>query len=194
MAKIESGPIKAYLAKVAQGSQEAMERVAAASPAWNSTLRTTCVATMLSGGHASNALPQLATATVNCRVLPEDSPEYVMETLKKVVNDSEVEIKSSRESEGGKPSPMRPDVLNAVKSASSKEFPGVPVVPIMVVGATDGRSLRQIGIPTYGVQGFFYDRDGIRFHGRDERMNAQAFYEGQEFLYDLVKTLSTQGN
>jgi acetylornithine deacetylase/succinyl-diaminopimelate desuccinylase-like protein len=193
MAKIETGPIAADLAQVAQGSQAAMERVAAASPAWNSTLRTTCVATMLAGGHALNALPQLATATVNCRVLPEDSPDYVLSTLNKVVADPEVKIKSMSENAGAAPSPLRPDVMKAVKAASEREFPGVPVVPIMVTGATDGRMLRQAGIPTYGVQGFFFDRNDIRFHGRDERMKIDAFYQGQEFLYDLVKTLSTSG-
>ena len=189
MAKIVPGPVQADLTKVASGSQPAMERVAAVSPNWNATLRTTCVATMLAGGHASNALPQLATATVNCRVLPEDSPDYVLSTLKKVVGDDQVSITASRESAGGAPSPMRPDVLKAVKTASEKEFPGVPVVPIMVAGATDGRPLRVIGIPTYGIQGFFYDRDDIRFHGRDERLGVQSFYQGQEFLYDLVKIL-----
>ena len=93
MSKIETGPIKDDLAKVPSGLQEAMEKVAAASPAWNSTLRTTCVATMLEGGHAINALPQLAAATVNCRVLPEDSPEYVLSTLQKVVADDQVSVK-----------------------------------------------------------------------------------------------------
>jgi acetylornithine deacetylase/succinyl-diaminopimelate desuccinylase-like protein len=190
MAKIEKGPIAADLAQVAKGSQAAMEHVAAASPAWNSTLRTTCVATMLSGGHATNALPQLATATVNCRVLPEDSPDYVLSTLNKVVADPEVKITSTTANAGAAPSPLRPDVMKAVKAASEREFPGVPVVPIMVTGATDGRMLRQVGIPTYGIQGFFFDRDDIRFHGRDERMKIDAFYQGQEFLYDLVKTLS----
>jgi acetylornithine deacetylase/succinyl-diaminopimelate desuccinylase-like protein len=191
MAKIETGPTRADLAKVAQGSQTAMERVAAASPEWNSTLRTTCVATMLAGGHASNALPQLATATVNCRVLPEDSPQYVLSTLKKVVGDDQVAISSTREDVAAPPSPLRPDVLKAMQAASQREFPGVPVVPTMMTGATDGRFLRAIGIPTYGIQGFFFDRDDIRFHGRDERMKVQSFYEGQAFLYELVKTLST---
>ena len=192
MSKIETRPIKAELAKVAAGSQEAMKLVAADNPAWNSTLRTTCVATMLAGGHALNALPQLATASVNCRVLPEDSPQYVLDTLNKVIADPEVHVSitSDRDS-GGKPSPMRPDILGATKAASEKEFPGIPVVPIMVVGATDGRYLRAAGIPTYGVQGFFFDRDDIRFHGRDERMGVKSFYQGQEFLYDLVKRLAT---
>ncbi len=192
MAKIETGPIAADLAQVAKGSQAAMERVAAASPAWNSTLRTTCVATMLAGGHALNALPQLATATVNCRVLPEDSPDYVLSTLNKVVADPEVKIKPvSDRTAGAPPSPLRPDVIKAVKAANERAFSGVPVIPILVTGATDGRMLRQAGIPTYGVQGFFFDRNDIRFHGRDERMKIDAFYQGQEFLYDLVKTLST---
>ena len=191
LAKIETRPIKSELAKVATGSQDAMKVVAADNPNWNSTLRTTCVATMLSGGHALNALPQLATASVNCRVLPEDSPGYVLDTLNKVIDDPEVHITASEHNSGGVPSPMRPDILNAVKAATEAEFPSVPVVPIMVVGATDGRYLRSAGIPTYGVQGFFFDREDIRFHGRDERMGIKSFYQGQEFLYDLVKRLAT---
>jgi acetylornithine deacetylase/succinyl-diaminopimelate desuccinylase-like protein len=190
MAKIENGPVKDDLAKAATGSQEAMRKVAAASPVWNSTLRTTCVATQLEGGHAINALPQLAAANVNCRVLPEDSAEYVLSTLKKVVSDEQVSITSLSDLAAGPASPMRPDVLSAVNSATQKIWPGVLTVPIMVAGATDGRYLRVAGIPTYGVQGFFFDRNDIRFHGRDERMAVQSFYEGQAFLYGLVKTLS----
>ncbi len=190
MAKIETGPISADLAKVTSGSEEAMRKVAAASPAWNASLRTTCVATQLEGGHAMNALPQLAAANVNCRVLPEDSIEYVQDTLRKVVADDQVSITVRGEPGKGPASPLRPDVMNAVKKATEAEWPGVPVVPIMVMGATDGRSLRAAGIPTYGIQGFFFDRDDIRFHGRDERMGIAAFYEGQTFLYELVKMLA----
>jgi acetylornithine deacetylase/succinyl-diaminopimelate desuccinylase-like protein len=193
MAKIESGPIKDELAKVASGSQEGMEKVAAASPAWNSTLRTTCVATMLEGGHAINALPQLAAATVNCRVLPEDNPEYVLSTLQKVVADDQVSVKQMGDFGKAPASPMRADVLKAVSEITARMWPGVPTVPIMVMGATDGRYLRAAGIPTYGIQGFFMDRDDIRFHGRDERLGVQSFYEGQAFLYDLVKRLSSSG-
>jgi acetylornithine deacetylase/succinyl-diaminopimelate desuccinylase-like protein len=191
MAKIETGPRKDDLAQIASGSQPAMQRVAAASPSWNATLRTTCVATMLEGGHALNALPQLAAATVNCRVLPEDSPEYVKNELVKVVADDQVAISIMGDMSKGPASPMRPDVLKAVSDTTSKLWPGVPAVPIMVMGATDGRFLRIAGIPCYGVQGFFMDRDDIRFHGRDERLGVQSFYEGQTFLYDLVKELST---
>ncbi|HYL62150.1 MAG TPA: M20/M25/M40 family metallo-hydrolase [Candidatus Methylomirabilis sp.] len=192
MGKIETGAIKDDLAKVATGDQQAMERVAAASPAWNATLRTTCVATMLEGGHAINALPQLAAATVNCRVLPEDSPEYVLSTLEKVVADDQVRLTPLNTDTSKAPaSPMRPDVLSAVSEITSRMWPGVPTVPIMVMGATDGRYLRAQGIPCYGVQGFFMDRDDIRFHGRDERMGVESFYEGQAFLYELVKRLSS---
>jgi acetylornithine deacetylase/succinyl-diaminopimelate desuccinylase-like protein len=190
MAKIETRPIKADLANIASGSKEAMERVAASSPAWNATLRTTCVATQLEGGHAVNALPQLAAATVNCRVLPEDSEEYVLGTLQKVIADDQVSFKPLGARTKGPASAMRPDVMEAVSGVTKELWPGVPTVPIMVMGATDGAYLRAAGIPTYGVQGFFFDRDDIRFHGRDERMGVQTFYEGQTFLYELVKLMT----
>lgn len=190
MAKIETRQVKDDLAKVAEGSQEAMQRVAAASPAWNAVLRTTCVATQLEGGHAINALPQLAAATVNCRVLPEDSEEYVLSTLQKVVADEQVTFKPMGARTKGPASAMRPDVMQAVSAVTEKLWPGVPTVPIMLMGATDGAYLRAAGIPTYGVQGFFFDRDDIRFHGRDERMGVQTFYEGQMFLYELVKLMT----
>ena len=190
MAKLDDGPRKDDLGKIAGGSQDAMARVADASPSWNGTLRTTCVATMLEGGHALNALPQLAAATVNCRVLPEDSPEYVLSELKRVVNDAQVSVTPLGDMTKGPASPMRPDVLNAVRDITSTMWPGVETVPTMVMGATDGRFLRIVGIPTYGVQGFFMDRDDIRFHGRDERLLVTSYYEGQAFLYELVKRLA----
>jgi len=190
MAKIETGPMKEDLANAGKGSQEAMRRLAAATPVWNATLRTTCVATLLEGGHAMNALPQLAAATVNCRVLPEDSVDYVQSTLQKVVADDQVSVKILGEPAPGPASALRPDVMAAVSRATDALWPGVPVVPIMVMGATDGKELRIAGIPTYGVQGIFFDRDDIRFHGRHERLGVQSFYEGQAFLYELVKLLS----
>ena len=190
MARIETGPMKEDLANAGKGSQDSMQRLAAATPAWNATLRTTCVATLLEGGHAVNALPQLAAATVNCRVLPEDSVEYVHTTLQRVVADDQVSVKILGDPAPGPASALRPDVLAAVKRATDDLWPGVPVVPIMVMGATDGKALRIAGIPTYGVQGIFFDRDDIRFHGRDERVAVQSFYEGQAFLYELVKKLS----
>jgi acetylornithine deacetylase/succinyl-diaminopimelate desuccinylase-like protein len=194
LSKIEAGPMKDDFARAAEGSQDAMKRVAAASPTYNAALRTTCVATQLEGGHAVNALPQLAAATVNCRVLPEDSVEFVQGTLKKVFDDDQVTVQIFGEVNKGPSSPLRPDILNAITAATNKIWPGVPVVPFQVAGATDGKYLREIGIPSYGVQGFFYDRDDIRFHGRDERLGVDSFFEGQAFLYDLVKLLASPSN
>ena len=190
MAKTEHGPMSSVLTQAAAGSQDAMRKVAASSTSWNATLRTTCVATQLEGGHARNALPQLAAANVNCRVLPEDSPEYVEKTLRGVVADDQVKVAIDGEVSRGPASPMRDDLFRATSRFTDTMWPGTITVPIMVMGATDGRYLRMAGIPTYGVQGFFMDRDDIRFHGRDERMGVQAFYEGQQFLYQLVKSLA----
>jgi acetylornithine deacetylase/succinyl-diaminopimelate desuccinylase-like protein len=193
MSKIQTGPIAAGLALVAQGSPEALQRVAAANTAWNATLRTTCVATQLEGGHALNALPQLAAANVNCRVLPEDSVAFVQESLRKVVADDQVDVKILSQFVQAPSSPMRPDVLKAVNRVTDTLWPGVPSVPMMVMGATDGRYLRAENIPTYGLQGFFMDASDMRMHGRDERMGVTSFYEGQTFLYDVVKILAKQG-
>jgi len=194
MSGIEKGAVSADLAAVANGDTAAMTRAAHASTPWNATLRTTCVATMLEGGHALNALPQLAAATVNCRVLPEDSVEYVTETLRRVVADSAVRVIVNGAPRGAPPSPMRGDLLSAVGAVTTELWPGVATVPMMVMGATDGMYLRAAGIPTYGVQGLFYDRDDIRFHGRDERLKVQSFYEGQSFMYELVKRLASAPN
>lgn len=193
MAKNEKSSTKGDLAKVGEGSVDAMRRVAAASPTWNSTLRTTCVATLLEGGHARNALPQLAAANVNCRVLPEDSAEYVQSTLEKVFADDQLKVTVAGEVVKGPASPLRLDILKATERVTDSLWPGVPVVPMMVMGATDGLYLRAAGIPTYGVQGLFMERNDIRMHGRDERMSVQSFYEGQTFLYDLVKILAKTG-
>ena len=190
MSKIQKGPIAADLAAVADGDSAAMARVAQSSTAWNATLRTTCVATMLDGGHAKNALPQLAEANVNCRVQPDDPADYVTATLRRIVNDTAVAVVMEGTPQSGKPSPMRDDLMNAVSAATADVWPGVPTIPMMVMGATDGMYLRAAGIPTYGVQGIFYDPGDIRFHGRDERVKVESFYHAQTFLYDLVKRLA----
>ncbi len=190
LAKIDEGPTKSDLAKVGEGSPEVLQRIAAVSPGWNATLRTTCVATQIEGGHAKNALPQLAAANVNCRVLPEDSVDYVQDTLTKLIADDQVAIHVEGQVKQGPASPLRPDVLKGINRVTDAMWPGVPAVPMMVMGATDGAYLRVAGIPTYGVQGFFLGEDDMRFHGRDERMPIKSFYEGQSFLYQLVKVLA----
>ena len=138
-----------------------------------------------------NALPQLAAATVNCRILPDDTLENVRSTLEKVLADKEVKMKLIGEVKRGPSSPMRADLFSAINRATDSLWPSVPVLPMMVPGATDGLYLRAVGIPTYGVQGFFMERDDIRAHGRDERMSVRSFYEGQTFLYQLVKILAS---
>ncbi len=191
MSKIETGQLADDLAQVSQGSKEAIERVSAASPGMNSMLRTTCVATQLEGGHAPNALPQLAAANVNCRILPNHSIDEVTNTLKQVVADDQVKITIAQDEGAAPASPLRPDVMKAIARITDTMWPGVLTVPTMSTGASDGRYLRAAGIPTYGVQGFFGDRDDVRAHGRDERILVRSFYEGQTFLYELVKTLSS---
>ena len=123
-------------------------------------------------------------------MLPEDTVSYVTATLTRVIADTSVTVTVESTPQIGPPSPIRDDVMTAVNTATSALWPRVPTVPMMVMGATDGLYLRAAGIPTYGVQGFFYDRDDIRFHGRDERLKIQSFYEGQTFLYEVVKRLT----
>src|SRR5262249_21272691 len=150
----------------------------------------TCVATQLEGGHASNALPQLAAANINCRLLPDDSVDRVVAALAKWIGDDQVKITVSTYEGASPASPLRPDVMKAFTRTTDTMWPGVIPVPTMAVGGSDGRYLRLAGIPTYGVQGFFQDRDDVRAHGRDERMLVRSFYEGQKFLYEFVKALS----
>ena len=183
-------PLATEMRQAADGDVQAQRVVAAASPQWNAVMRTTCVATGLDGGHAENALPQAAGARINCRILPDETPEAVQATLREAVGDDKVAI-SVTSAHGASPmSPMRDDVMGATDRLTSEFWPGVPTVPYMVMGGTDGRFLRHVGIPTYGVQGIFYDAGDIRFHGRDERVGVREFYEGQEFLYRLVRELS----
>jgi acetylornithine deacetylase/succinyl-diaminopimelate desuccinylase-like protein len=190
MAKVSAPQVAELMKGAVAGSADAMEKLSVVSPALNATLRTTCVATMLDGGHALNALPQTAGANVNCRVLPDMKPEDVLKALKTTVADDQVAITSTHEAEIGPPSPLRPDLMQAVAKITDTMWPGTITVPMMVMGATDGLYLRRAGIPTYGVQGLFMDRNDFRAHGRDERMGVQSFYEGQTFLYELVKQLS----
>jgi acetylornithine deacetylase/succinyl-diaminopimelate desuccinylase-like protein len=189
MAKVSPEPLSNQMKAAALGSQDSAEQLAGTSTTLNATLRTTCVATMLDGGHALNALPQTAGAFVNCRVLPDMKPNEVLATLTKVIADPQVSITAPREIVSGPSSPLRPDLMKAVAKISDTMWPGVQTVPMMVMGATDGLYLRNAGIPTYGIQGIFIERDDFRAHGRDERLGINEFYEGDVFLYELVKSL-----
>lgn len=168
---------------------EALKRIGKI-PSINALLRTTAVATMLEGGHASNALPQTATAVVNVRMMPGQDVQDVLATLIKVVDDPEIEVVFQGGGRPSDPSPLTDEILGAVESITEEMWPGVVVLPTMTTGATDGAKMRNAGIPTYGVSGLFVDRNDIRAHGRDERLLVKSFYEGYEFMYRLVKRLS----
>jgi acetylornithine deacetylase/succinyl-diaminopimelate desuccinylase-like protein len=190
MSKIETGDISKTMLEVSEGSQDAMAKLAALSPGYNSMLRTTCVATQLEGGHAPNALPQLAAANVNCRIFPTDKVEDIFAALKKLTETDQVTVTIKQDEGAAPPSPLRPDVMKAFNQVTDSMWPGIITLPSMSTGASDGRYLRASGIPTYGVQGFFDERDGGRAHGRDERIPVESFYEGQTFLYEIVKILA----
>ena len=167
--------------------------VLSSQASYNARLRTTCVATLVEGGHAENALPQLARANVNCRLLPDHDPDEVEETLRRLAAPFGVEVERRREATPSPPSPLTGEVLGAIERVTEEMWPGVPVLPVMSSGATDGLYLRNAGIPVYGVSGIFGDMDDVRAHGRDERIRIDHFHEGQEFLYRLVKALAEGG-
>ena len=160
------------------------------STLYNAMLRTTCVATMLEGGHAENALPQTARATVNCRLIPGETQADVTRTLERIFNDPAVKVTAVTDYPTSPVSPLRSDLMQTVERITGELWPGVPVVPVMSTGGTDGVFLRIAGIPTYGISGLFEDIDDVRAHGKDERLGVTAFYEGREFLYRLVKAVS----
>jgi acetylornithine deacetylase/succinyl-diaminopimelate desuccinylase-like protein len=192
VSKIESGETAAAMKGVIQSPPDPksvayLENI----PAYNATMRTTCVATMLQAGHAENALPQTARATVNCRILPTETAEATRETLVKVINDSRVTVTPIREPKPSPPSPLSAEVMKPIETVTQQMWPGVPVVPIMGTGATDSLYLRKAGIPTYGASGIFSDIEDGRAHGKDERIGVKAFYEGQEYLYRLVKAFAS---
>src|SRR5262249_36642239 len=145
---------------------------------------------MLEGGHAENALPQRAKATVNCRILPHDDVPTVARQLQTLAGDK-VKVRALLPATLSPPSPLSPEVLSPVEKITSDMWPGVPVVPAMSTGATDSRFLRNIGMPMYGVSGMFVEPSDARAHGLDERIQIKQLYEGREFLYRLVKALAS---
>jgi acetylornithine deacetylase/succinyl-diaminopimelate desuccinylase-like protein len=157
----------------------------------HSMLRTTCVATMIDGGHAQNALPQRATANVNCRMFPGRTPDETQAALAQAIGDPKVQIVQKVK---GKPiakvPPLAPTLTKPIDTLAAKYFPGVPVIPSISTGATDGVYLSAVGIPTYGVPSVWTDPDGNGTHGLNERVEAKALYIARDYLYDLVKTLA----
>ncbi|HYO45183.1 MAG TPA: M20/M25/M40 family metallo-hydrolase [Gemmatimonadota bacterium] len=160
------------------------------SPFYNALLRTTCTATRLEAGHADNALPQTARATVNCRILPGEPIGAVESTLHEVVADTRIRISGKREPTESPPSPLRPEIVEPIAGIVEEMWPGVAVVPEMSTGATDGLYVRNAGIPVYGAGAIFGDPGDARAHGRDERVAVARFYEALEFWNRLVRRLS----
>lgn len=162
-----------------------------AIPAYNAQLRTTCVATLLEGGHAYNALPQSARATVNCRILPGEPVSAVSDTLRQVLDDEQIALTPIGSFNPSPPSPVHAELMQAISDTTAQLWPGIPVIPIMSASATDAAFLRNAGIPTYGHSGLAADLFDVRIHGKDERILVQSFRDGQEYLYRLVKTLAS---
>ena len=190
MSKIEEGPLAADMAALANGDPAATARLSE-TPAYNALVRTTCVATRLEGGHADNALPQSAKATVNCRVLPQDSADDVRNTLVNVLNDPGIEVTWIDRPKPSAPSPLDPAVMGPIEKVTNEFWPGVAVMPLMGTGATDSLYLRNAGIPSYGISGLFGELNDARAHGRDERVGIAEYYDSLQFLYVLVKRLAS---
>jgi acetylornithine deacetylase/succinyl-diaminopimelate desuccinylase-like protein len=194
MAKIEAAKGEANVAAAMNAfvknpdDAAAIALVSARDPTWNATLRTTCVATMLDAGHATNALPQRARANINCRIFPGVTPEAVRRELETLVADPAVTV-TQLETRGpsSPPPPLTREVLGPVEKLAAQYWPGVPVLPILQPGATDGQFLNAAGIPTYGFEPVFIGPDLGNIHGLNEYVSVQALLEGRDFLYRLVR-------
>lgn len=193
MSLVESGQLAADMKAVAGNMPDsgAVDRLAKL-PYYNALMRTTCVATVLEGGNSINALPQLARATVNCRLLPGTSQAEVVNKMTGVLNDSQIVVSVIIPLINSPASDLNPEILQTVNRVSNSLWPGIPVLPVMGVGASDGKYLRAAGMPTYGISGVFLDVDDFRMHGKDERIRVDDFYDGLQYNYELIKAFSTK--
>jgi len=189
MAPLTGGEAGAAMKAVAADpNNAAAAAIVSRDRAWHSMLRTTCVATMANAGHAPNALPQHAEVNVNCRIFPGQPVAEVQQTLVKVIDDPAVKVSLVPPmSPTPTPPPLTAEILDPIKQASAKIWPGTPVVPVMATGATDGRYLTAAGIPTYGLTGFFFDPAGSNAHGLNEHISVASLMQGRDFLYAVVK-------
>ncbi len=201
MAKVQKGQVGSDMLAITKTppDQAAIERLSK-DPYYNSTMHTTCIATRLQAGHANNALPQRATANVNCRILPGHSREEVFKTLVNVIADPKVSVNyfsnglkitpGDREKVALPPVALSPAVMVPLEKISAEMWPGAPVVPTMGTGATDGIYTNPAGIPTYGVCGLAIDVDDDRSHGRDERLPVESYYTGLDFYGRYLKAVA----
>jgi acetylornithine deacetylase/succinyl-diaminopimelate desuccinylase-like protein len=194
MAKLLHDPAAPAMAAFAANpaDERAAAVIAAGDPAWNAILRTTCVATLLDGGHATNALPQRAGANINCRIFPGTSVEEVRRRLEQVIGDPQVKVTTlETRSQIAPPPPLTEAIVGPAKKVAAEMWPGVPFVPLMSAGATDAAFMTPAGIPTYGLSGFFSDKEGSHAHGLNERMGVKSLMEGRNYLYRLVKVYAS---
>jgi acetylornithine deacetylase/succinyl-diaminopimelate desuccinylase-like protein len=162
--------------------------VLATDPKYNAMMRTTCVVTLINGGHANNALPQRVNANINCRIFPGTTAEAVHDRLVELAGDPQIKITTlAARSEVAKAPPLTEALMQPIQREAQKRWPGVPVIPMLEIGATDASFMNPAGIPTYGFTGMFLDPDGSRFHGLNERIRAAVLYEARDYLYDLVR-------
>lgn len=186
----EAGSLVPAIGAIAGGSPTDFDlRVVSTVPRFNAQLRTTCVATRLEGGHADNALPARARAVVNCRLLPGEAPAFVHAQLRKAAGDR-VSVTAMNKAHPSPPADLDSPAMKAIEHVSQSMWPGVPVVPLMSAGATDGAALRNAGIAVYGVSGIFLEHGENRMHGRDERVPVKSFFEGADFLDRLTRELA----
>jgi len=182
------GEIGAAMTAVAKNPQDqAALATLSNDPSYNAFIRTTCVATQFEAGHAANALPQRALATLSCRVMQGTSPEQVQAVLQKTVEDPQVKVAIFKRREGSAAPPLNDEIMGPVRKAAAKLWPGVPIAPSMTAGATDGRFLMSVGIPTYGMSGMFSTSGETNAHGLNEKLRVQSLYEGREFLEAIVR-------
>lgn len=188
-----TGPIlggdvgKAMSAVAKNPDDKAALAVLLADPSYNASLHTTCVATQLDAGHAPNALPQRATATLSCRVMQGTTPEQVRETLAAAIGDEKVKVDIVKRRDGSSAPPLTDEVMGPIRAQVAKQWPGVPIAPMMIAGATDGRFLMNTGIPTYGMSGMFGKSGEFNAHGLNEKIRVQSLYEGRDFLEGVVR-------
>ena len=188
--KVTPGPAGEMLKRFAANPQDSAAADAIAGiPEFAGTTRTTCVATMLSGGHAENALPQKATATVNCRIFPGVAFEDVQKQLTTLVADPKISVKVLGAPFSGPVSELRPDIERAITQSIHERYPGVAVTPYLESGGTDGMVYRTAGIPTWATSGIFIKPDEMFAHGLDERIPVKSFYDGLDHIHDLALAL-----
>ncbi len=192
LSKIETPERAADMRAVAANPKDSVAgRRLSQEPNYNALLRTTCVATGVQGGHAENALPQHVKAVLNCRILPDSDPSEVLASIKRAVVDPEIEIGwETLDPKRYPSSPLRPELMRAIRDVVQQTWPGVTVMPSLMLGASDGKYLRGAGIPTYGVAGMFIGENDVRAHGKDERAGVNEFYQGVDFYDKLVKLLA----